>query len=259
MKLHTTVSESHTENDMQAVSVQVRCNQTKARHRLDRCGGLRSLIHETRNHISLLPVAAWKLKTEALSIAPGLVPHALRMERAALNCQALLQDLLRAIDGHDPILHFQRIRIDLLVAELLATLEPYLEQHHVQLRVMLKSGNRLIRADLDALRRVLINLIFNACEAMKTGGKLVVTTNTNGRQWISVTIQDTGSGIAPEALSQLGQFGYSTKPHGLGIGLYFCQQTIRAHRGTLTIWSRRGYGTRCVVRLPISNKKNREG
>jgi len=207
----------------------------------------------------LLPVAAWKLKTEALLSAPGLVPHALRMERAALNCQTLLQDLLKAIDGHNPILRFQRTRIDLLIAESLATLEPYLEQHHVQLRAMLKSGNRLIRADLDALRRVLINLIFNACEAMKTGGQLAVTTNTDGTQWINITIQDTGSGIAPEALYRLGQFGYSTKPHGLGIGLYFSQQTIRAHRGTLTIWSRRGYGTRCVVRLPISNRKNRKG
>jgi len=195
-------------------------------------------------------VAAWKLKTEALVQAPGLVPHTLRIERTASACQALLTDLLATLDGGASAQRVRAIRLDALVAEVLTMVEPSLERQGVRLRQAITACPRRVRADGRAIQGVLLNLITNAWEAMGTGGELAVTVVPDTPRWVAVTVQDTGSGMAPEALARLGCLGYSTKPRGLGIGLWLAHRTLRAHGGALTIHSRRGGGTRCVIRLP---------
>lgn len=247
--MHTPVSESHIRRSASAQPSRCATRQRRASGRVAR-RYVRALLHETRNYLSLLPIAAWKLKTEAAAQAPRLVPHALRMERAALACQILLQDLMATLDGRTPSLQFELVAIDALVVDLLATLSPYLEQHRVHLQRSIVLPARPVIVDAQAIQRVLLNLIYNACEAMAEGGELRVSVRPTSMRWVTITVEDTGSGMPPERLERVGRLGYSTKSNGLGIGLWLAFRTLHAHRGRLTINSRHGFGTCCTVHLP---------
>src|SRR3989338_7972272 len=133
MILHRAVSQSHTRPAGSVVPQRRPQSRGGALTRTDR-QRVRALLHETRNHLSLLPVAAWKLRCEAATQAPGLVPHAVRMERAAQACQILVQDLMATLDGNPPSLRVALVPIEALVTDLLSALGPLFEQRRVRLQ-----------------------------------------------------------------------------------------------------------------------------
>jgi PAS domain S-box-containing protein len=103
----------------------------------------------------------------------------------------------------------------------------------------------------NAFRRVLINLVNNAIDAMPEGGAITL----RGRQedgWAYLEIQDTGAGITPEQSPLLFTPFHSTKPNGTGLGLYVVQQIITAHEGEIAVSSTSARGTTFTIKLPIS-------
>jgi C4-dicarboxylate-specific signal transduction histidine kinase len=93
--------------------------------------------------------------------------------------------------------------------------------------------------DRVQLQQVLLNLIFNACDAM-TGinpesRKLVVRTRVSPDEGICVTIADRGCGIPPENLARIFDPFYTSKPNSMGFGLSVCRSIISAHRGK--VWA----------------------
>ena len=120
-----------------------------------------------------------------------------------------------------------------------------------------------MRTDIDPaqLEQVFLNLIINACHAMPDGGRLAVETGyapqEGGPGEITVTVSDTGTGVAPEDLPRIfdpffstkGAYGASGVP-GTGLGLSVSRSIINAHEGTLTARSEVGVGTTFELRLP---------
>ena len=111
-----------------------------------------------------------------------------------------------------------------------------------------------VHGSANDLRRILINLIFNAIEALGTmPGRIQVHTGPRpgaGPAWAVAWVEDTGPGIAPEAQRKLFQPYYTTKPHGMGMGLFGAQKIALAHGGTLRLVSEPGTGTRFLLELP---------
>ncbi len=130
-----------------------------------------------------------------------------------------------------------------------------------------------VQVDRDELKRVFINLIDNAIQAMPQGGCLTVTTRyakhgkitseydfivstrpTYERElvnFVEIAFTDTGMGIARENSSRLFEPNFSTRTHGTGLGLTICRGIIEAYGGEIVIESTRGVGTRVRVRIPI--------
>ncbi len=109
-------------------------------------------------------------------------------------------------------------------------------------------------AQLDEreLRKAFLNLILNALEALEGAGRLTVATAyspTAGT--VTVTIEDTGSGMTEETLSRAFDLFFTTKPDGTGLGMSIARAVINLHAGELTVSSRLGYGTRVQARLPL--------
>ncbi|QIF02323.1 two-component regulator propeller domain-containing protein [Roseimicrobium sp. ORNL1] len=100
----------------------------------------------------------------------------------------------------------------------------------------------MVGADHIQLQQVLINLIINGCDAMSDSPpdkrQLTVETKREGADMIRVSVSDRGTGITPEVLEQIFMPFYSTKKHGLGMGLSICRAIIRAHGGQL--WAENG-------------------
>jgi two-component system sensor histidine kinase HydH len=104
--------------------------------------------------------------------------------------------------------------------------------------------------DGPQIRRVLDNLLLNAVEAMPDGGVITITKQRDNNKFI-VQISDTGVGIPEEVLPNLFERKfYTTKPHGLGLGLSYCKRTIESHGGSIMVDSVLGKGTVFTLELP---------
>ena len=95
-----------------------------------------------------------------------------------------------------------------------------------------------------------MNLLRNAVEAMRKGGRLTLTASRveEGR-FVELTIADTGEGIAPDHLPKIFDPFFSTKEGGTGLGLALTQQIIVEHGGRIEVRSEPGRGTTFAIRL----------
>jgi signal transduction histidine kinase len=108
-------------------------------------------------------------------------------------------------------------------------------------------------ADFEQLRQVLVNLLFNAFEAMPDGGRVVVTAKTDAEQGdVIITVSDTGAGLRPDVAHRLFDPFVSSKDSGTGLGLSISRRIIEDHGGSITVRSEARHGTVFEVRLPVS-------
>jgi signal transduction histidine kinase len=122
-------------------------------------------------------------------------------------------------------------------------------------------GRAEIGIDAEHLRRVIINLLDNACQAMlpfdgqetkveKVNRQLTVTTEVNG-DWLDVLISDTGGGILAEHLPRIFEPFYSNKSFGTGLGLPTVEKIMELHGGSVSVSSDFGRSTTFTLRLPL--------
>ncbi|MBI3811971.1 MAG: HAMP domain-containing protein, partial [Nitrospirae bacterium] len=126
-------------------------------------------------------------------------------------------------------------------------------------------------ASHSQMQGVFLNLIDNAIHELSSGGTLRVQTKrinpprdpsqrlweeSHDSDWIEVTIQDTGRGIAPDHLQKIFEPFFTSKSpgQGTGLGLSICQDVVRRHGGMITVESRLNEGSRFIVRLPVRKR-----
>lgn len=113
----------------------------------------------------------------------------------------------------------------------------------------------------EQIQQVLLNVVLNARQAIAEQGDIsIALSQSNGSAIIRV--DDTGRGISPHMLERLFRPSQSSRPGGLGIGLYQCKKIIEAHGGTIQLRSAEGKGTQVQIALPLaafSGNKNDNG
>jgi len=103
----------------------------------------------------------------------------------------------------------------------------------------------------DRLQQVFLNLVLNALDAMPDGGRLhMVVTRTDSPLGIEVSFEDTGGGMPEQVLEKVFDPFYSTKPDGLGLGLFISRDIVDQYGGRISAESRPGEGSRFAVWLP---------
>jgi CheY-like chemotaxis protein len=115
---------------------------------------------------------------------------------------------------------------------------------------------RRIPADPGKLAQVLVHVLVNAAQAVENAPprrhEVTVTTESIDEH-VVITVEDTGCGIAPDALQHVFDPFFSTKPRGIGLGLSLSHEIVRNHRGTIEIDSTVGEGTRVSLRIPFAS------
>ena len=227
------------------------------------------IAHEVRNPLAILQEGIRCLEREGgLAGSPAKVLGA--MQEAVLRATHIIQGVL---DFSRPATRDRTLTtLDVLVQE---ALELVAQQAGLQGIRVTTTFETLppIAVDLEQLRRVFINLLLNAAQAMPQGGDLAVRGYTKvmaagepgigvrvgdpfapGQVALLCEIRDTGHGIAREALPKIFEPFFTTKPpgQGTGLGLALVQGIIEAHRGTVTIESVEGRGTTVTVALPTA-------
>jgi signal transduction histidine kinase/ActR/RegA family two-component response regulator len=113
----------------------------------------------------------------------------------------------------------------------------------------------MIMGDESEMREVLVNLVFNAVDAMPRGGTLDMSAREEN-QSIEISVRDTGIGMTEETRLRVFDPFFTTKDKlGMGLGLAVSYGIIRRHEGTVDVESQSGTGTTFRIRLPISNRK----
>ena len=107
-----------------------------------------------------------------------------------------------------------------------------------------------VMAVREQIHQVLLNVVLNAKQAIGQNGAISIgIAQSNGS--VVVTVDDTGSGIPSRMLETLFRPSQSSRPGGLGVGLYQCKQIVEAHRGTIQLRSEMGKGTEVRIELPL--------
>ncbi len=108
-----------------------------------------------------------------------------------------------------------------------------------------------VQANEAEIREILVNLIFNAIDAIQKRGTITIRTALQGR-WVVLTVVDDGLGMSEEVRAKCMEPFFSTKAeHGSGLGLGSVYGIVRRHQGEIDIQSQPGRGTTVTVSLPI--------
>jgi signal transduction histidine kinase len=155
-------------------------------------------------------------------------------------------------------LQLEEVYLGELIEECARELEPLFERRRVELNIERPSAAQRIeiQADTRMLRQVLLNLLRNAAEAIpddKSDRKVTVCSsieNEQGKQWVTISLQDTGDGIADSDLQNIFIPFFTTKSGGHGIGLALAHRVITEHGGTLNVANVSEGGAVFTIRLP---------
>ena len=164
-----------------------------------------------------------------------------------------IQDFARQRRDHD----FKPVSVDQLLLDVSEITRPRWKDHaeaanvHIGLELQIRS-KALLMGDESELREVLVNMVFNAIDAMPTGGTLTLATKEVG-DLVEISVSDTGMGMTEEVRSRIFDPFFTTKGKtGMGLGLAVSYGIIRRHEGTVEVDSELDSGTIMRIKLPIA-------
>jgi PAS domain S-box-containing protein len=145
------------------------------------------------------------------------------------------------------------VSVEALVGEALALTQGEMHARQIVLRNTVAARSPAVMVDRVQLQQVLVNLIVNAIDAMsRVEGRerlLTIGAEFDGRA-VTITVADTGSGIAPAEVERIFEPFFTTKSEGMGLGLAICRSIVDAHGGSLWASPQTPFGTVFHVALP---------
>lgn len=155
-----------------------------------------------------------------------------------------------------PERHPEATRLSELISDLERLWAPTLANHGVTFAAETPEACALF-VDRKQMEQLFLNLVNNAVDAMPQGGRIRLRAapdarTTEAQPWWEIALEDTGTGIPEERLSQVFKPLFTTKPEGqgTGLGLAICREIVRAHGGEIRIESQEGRGTTVRFSLP---------
>ncbi|HIJ49692.1 MAG TPA: PAS domain-containing protein [Nitrospinae bacterium] len=217
------------------------------------------IAHEIRNPLASIELFASLLKKdlEGDSEKEDLVQH---IRAGVQNMDRIISTLLLFAKSAQP--SRQQCDINLLLTECLEGINNVLVPENINVIRKSGKGTLLANGDRELLRQVFPNLINNAIQAMPEGGELNLITQkssipstraengSTARQYISVTVADTGVGMSADNLAKIFNPFFTTKDKGTGLGLAISHNIIKAHQGSIDAVSEEGKGTSFTVKIP---------
>jgi PAS domain S-box-containing protein len=227
--------------------------QLQDRERMATIGQTAGMVgHDLRNPLQTITGEVFLAKSELASMPDGESKGCLQESIRAIEEQVgymdkIVSDLQTFVKPVEAKL--EMINLKPLITGLLAQLEI-----SKNIRASMQVDDRLVvDADAQLLKRVLINLITNAVQAMPDGGELIVKAHSSRKGKVQIIVEDTGIGIPEEVKSKIFTPLFTTKSKGQGFGLAVCKRVIEAQHGTISFESQVGKGTKFIIDLPLGN------
>jgi signal transduction histidine kinase len=195
------------------------------------------------------------IRGQAEAIADGVYPadaaHLAPILDATQTLDRLVDDLRTLVltDAGNLVLNKESTDLGQLVQDTAESFRPQAESAGVSLTA--EVADKLPAADVDParIRQVIGNLLSNAIRHTPSGGSVKVAVNS-ASDLVTLTVTDTGEGIAPELLPHVfDRFVKGPNSKGSGLGLAIAHDIVESHGGTLTVTSAPGQGTTATLNL----------
>jgi signal transduction histidine kinase len=219
---------------------------------------LRVLTHEIMNSVAPIASLADTLHQQ-LATAPVTGPLPADMARSLAVIRQRSEGLLHFTQAYRQLSQLaaaplQPVPVWSLFEHVLTLLEPTFAQRGVDPDVVLTDPDLCILADPALIQQVLINLLTNALEAMKTQPtpQLRLAGYVQAPHRVVLEVADNGTGIPAALLEEIFVPFFTTKPTGSGIGLSLSRQIMQLHRGSVQVQSVAGLGSQFYLLFPLS-------
>ena len=177
-------------------------------------------------------------------------------EKSQKYNEIILSEIDRALDIMDNFSQYTKISIkkdimdiDYLINDTIDSLMPIFKTKSIKIEY--KSVDEIyINGDYKRLKQVLINILKNSSEAIKTQGLIKISIKQN-KKTVTIEIKDNGCGISKENLEKIGDLFYSSKQKGCGIGVALSKEIISQHSGELIYKSEENKYTKVIIKLPL--------
>jgi signal transduction histidine kinase len=197
-----------------------------------------SIAHEVSQPLSGILMNASTCARMLAADPPNLAGAAetvRRMVRDANRATEVLSRIRAMFSGKAPTVEL--VDLNDAAREVIALSAGELQRRDALLRTDFASDLPLVRADRIQLQQVILNLILNAADAMAEvedrPRMLLVETGLRDDGGVELAVRDSGVGVDPLAIEKLFEAFYTTKAHGMGIGLSICRTIIEDHNGRL--------------------------
>lgn len=151
----------------------------------------------------------------------------------------------------------QPVNLNAIITSVVSLARADINRRGVELKLQLDDGLPEVHGSRVALQQVIMNMIMNGIEAMDAIAdrprELIIKSETAGANGIAVTVQDSGVGFSESDSSRLFRPFFTTKPHGVGMGLAICRSIIEAAGGHMTASRRLPHGATFTFVLPSSS------
>ncbi len=195
-----------------------------------------------------------KLLLEREGFAPDVVHKLELIVQQTQRLDNVIQNVRKATRLPDP--HFEVLTLKNILSETLPLVEPLTRQKNVIVEVHIDTVAQPLYVDRYRIQTALLNIIQNSLEAMPQGGKINISAEgVEQNKKVAITIEDTGTGIAPDMIDKACEPFFSTrKNEGLrGLGLAIVRDIIKTHGGKMEIKSPPGKGTAIILYLPTDS------
>jgi signal transduction histidine kinase len=175
------------------------------------------------------------------------------MSTELVRCGDIVSGLLSF--SREAPLEYKNLNINDVLEAVITLTRHKMELQNIELVTDLAAGIISVHGDANRLQQVLLNLIFNAIEAMPQGGRLDITSKlSDDGQSIVITVRDTGCGIPSSDMNHLFDPFFTTKAEGegTGLGLSIAYGVVKNHGGHIQVQSTVGAGTEFLLSLPTN-------
>jgi two-component system, NtrC family, sensor kinase len=208
-----------------------------------------------RNPLNALQINLGILEQELSEIVPDRSRHVFEViGRIAGELRSLdnfVTEFLRFARPPRPKL--EPVAVRALLADLATFIGPECARKGVSLSLAVEGGPETVAADGFQLKHAVLNLVLNALQATAGGGSITIRTGGDPER-LTITVRDTGEGIAEETLCRVFEAFFTTREGGTGLGLPIARRIVEAHGGTLAVRSRVGEGTVARISLPSGHR-----
>jgi signal transduction histidine kinase len=215
------------------------------------------VAHEINNPLGVILGFAQGMARQTKAGDPLELPIK-SIEREALRCKSLVQDLLTFARTSQT----DRSGMDLnqTITQALSLVQTQVKIGQVELKVELADGMPMILGNKNQVQQVILNLAKNALDAMPAGGTLEIKTElieSAPQSWVCLEVSDTGTGIPAPLLARIFEPFFTTKPvgQGTGLGLSLVSEIVKKHSGEIDVESAPG---RSVFRVKFPARTGKE-
>ena len=212
-----------------------------------------SIAHEINNPLGGILIYA-HLLLEDLKEGDPARENIEKIIKETTRCKNIVKDLLEFARPKEPKL--ESVNIHDIIDKALDLVTQKAEFQNVSISKNFSNNIPNISVDKDQLLQVFVNIIMNACEAMKGNGKLTLKTSYD-KEWVTTEVIDSGCGMNEEVRKKIFEPFFTTKEvgKGTGLGLAVSYGIITRHGGKIEVESEPGKGANFRIILPVEGNK----